>query len=460
MTGMKKFFVLTALCVIVIAFSMCHRAAIFSETDYDDRLSGGLATVFDATSKAFTHPVDGMSDHNLYEHELGDGAFEETFVAAGAPKFGGLGPIFNNVSCISCHHNDGKGTPTAGSATSSMLFRISVPGIDAHGGPLAAPGFGLQLQDQALFGVHPELSMNISYTDLPVTYPDGTVVTLRKPTYTVRDPYTSLPAGYLLSPRMAPPVFGAGLLANIPGQTILSFEDPKDVNGDGITGKANYVYDPYTQKMALGRFGLKANTPTILVQVATAYQQDMGVTSSVQPKEASEGQSQYDGLADDPELPDSILHAVAFYVQTLAVPARRNTTDPDVVAGAALFDRVNCSGCHRPTIRTGVDVTLPQLSGQRIHPYTDLLLHDMGEGLADGRPDYLASGTEWRTMPLWGIGLFEKTNGIPYYLHDGRARTIEEAILWHGGEAEKSKEAFMQLSKADRERVILFLKSL
>lgn len=439
---------------------MCHKSGVFEEENYDDRLSGGAATVFDATSKAFTHEVDGLSERDAHVHGLGDVGFEQTFVSAGAAKFGGLGPVFNNVSCISCHHNDGKGTPTAGFATSSLLFRVSLPGVDAHGGPVAVPGYGLQLQDQALFGVACEAKVDINYTDVPVTYPDGSTVVLRKPVYTLRDNYTPMAAGYLLSPRLAPPVFGTGLLENIPESEILSFVDEKDANSDGITGKANYIFNPYTQRTELGRFGLKANTSTLLLQVATAYHQDMGVTSYVQTKESVTGQSQADTHTDDPELPDSILNAVAFYVKTLAVPARRNTTDIDVKAGERLFVQLNCSGCHRPTMQTGVDVTLAQISNQRIHAYTDLLVHDMGDGLADNRPDYLATGREWRTMPLWGIGLFDKTNGIPYYLHDGRARTIEEAILWHDGEAKNAKQQFMQLSSTDRARLIKFLQSL
>ncbi|MGH2648961.1 MAG: di-heme oxidoredictase family protein, partial [Ginsengibacter sp.] len=217
---------------------------------------------------------------------------------------------------------------------------------------------------------------------------------------------------------------------------------------------------PDTQKMELGRFGLKANTPTIKVQVASAYQQDMGVTNSLFPQESCYGQPQYDGRDDDPELPDSILNAVAFYVRTLAVPARRNVTDTIVKQGEKIFAQINCSGCHKPTIYTGVDVTLPVLSNQRIHPYTDLLLHDMGDGLADNKPDFLATGKEWRTPPLWGVGLLQRTNGTAFYLHDGRARTFEEAILWHGGEAEQSKHKFTQLSASARNALIQFLKSL
>ncbi len=457
---MKKTILFSGLCLLVFICSRCNKAALFGESGYDDRLSGGAATVFDETSRAFTQCVAGLGDRDQKVHDFGDKAFEETFVSSPAPIFGGLGPVFNNVSCISCHHNDGKGTPTAGLSTSSLLFRISIPGTDAHGGPLAAPGFGLQLQDQALFGVQPEAAINISYTSLPVLYPDGSTVTLRKPVYTVTSAYTGLPAGYLLSPRLAPPVFGVGLLANIPEQTILSFVDAGDQNHDGITGKANYVYNPYTQKTELGRFGLKANTSSILLQVASAYQQDMGITSYVFPQESIYGQSQAENLKDDPELPDSTLNAVSFYIKTLAVPARRNTTDADIKAGALLFTQINCSGCHRPSIQTGVDVTLPQVSNQYIHPYTDLLLHDMGDDLADNRPDFLATGKEWRTPPLWGIGLFQKTNGIPYYLHDGRATSMEEAILWHGGEALQAKQQFMQLNKTDRNKLIKFIQSL
>jgi CxxC motif-containing protein (DUF1111 family) len=224
----------------------------------------------------------------------------------------------------------------------------------------------------------------------------------------------------------------------------------------------NIVYDGFTNSYAVGRYGLKANTATLLSQVAAAYQQDMGVTSYVNPAESSYGQGQWPSGTDDgkTELADSILKFTTFYVRTLAVPARRNITDPDVQAGSALFNQINCSGCHRPTIMTGPDFNLPQLSGQRIHPYTDVLLHDLGDGLADDRPDFLATGREWRTQPLWGLGLLQKTTGTAFYLHDGRARTIEEAILWHDGEAARSKQAFTNLSKAERNQLIKFLNSL
>ncbi len=460
---MKKICIILSLGVAVYGFSRCNKSEAFPAAGYDDRLSGGSFTVLDASTHAFTQAISGLTDRQQVVHNIGDGTFDQVFVAAPAPHFGGLGPIMNNIACVNCHRNDGGGFPTTGSSNSGMLMRISIPGMDPYGGPLAAPGFGVQIQDQALLGTVPEASTSISYTDLPVTYPDGTTVTLRNPSYSLTNPYIALPAGYLLSPRLAPRLVGEGLLENIPESTILSFVDAGDQNGDGITGKANYVYDSYTKKTELGRFGLKANTPTLLMQVATAYQQDMGVTSYAQPVESCFGQSQMNqvGPADtDPELADSLLNYVTFYVQTLAVPARRNVNDSTNVRGLALFNQINCSGCHRQTMYTGVNPAI-NLSSQRIHPYTDLLLHDMGSNLADGRPDYLATGSEWRTTALWGLGLLQTTNGgTGYYLHDGRARTVEEAILWHDGEAAKAKQGFMQLSQTDRAALLQFLGSL
>jgi len=459
----KKLWIILSLGVAVYGFSRCNKSEAFPANEYDDRLSGGIFTTLDVSTQAFKQPFDGMTSRQQVVHNIGDGTFDQVFVAAPAPHFGGLGPVFNNIACVNCHRNDGGGFPTLGSSNSGMLMRISIPGADAHGGPLAAQGFGLQIQDQCLLGTVPEASTNVVYTDVPVTYPDGATVTLRSPTYTLVHPYTALPAAFMLSPRLAPRLVGMGLLENIPESAILSFVDAGDQNGDGITGKANYVYDPYTRKMEIGRFGVKANTPTLLMQVATAYQQDMGVTSYAQPQESAWDQIQMSlvGSTDTGlELADSLLNYVTFYVQTLCVPARREVNDSVNRHGETIFNQINCSGCHRQTMYTGVNPAI-NLSSQRIHPYTDMLLHDMGPGLADGRPDNLATGTEWRTAPLWGIGLLQVTNGgTGYYLHDGRARTIEEAILWHDGEAAKSKQAFMQLSGMDRAALLQFLGSL
>lgn len=457
---MKKLSVAALLLVFVLAGIMCRKSDVtFTEDNYDPRLSGGAATIFSTTSQAFGESVSGLSAYDQFMHDVGDGLFEQTFVSAPAPHFPGLGSRYNNVSCVSCHHNDGKGTPTAGTPTSSLLTRISIPGFDPHGGPLQAIDFGTQLQDKAITGWQPEVKLNVAYTQQTVTFPDGATSQLRVPVYTLENPYKPLPANYMYSVRLAPPVFGLGLLELLPESGILQHADPDDADGDGISGRPNYVYNPYTSRKELGRFGLKANASTLLIQIASAFQQDMGITNYIFPLENY--MTATDAVnTDPPDITDSMLDAMVFYVRTLAVPARRNVDDATVKRGEQLFTQIQCASCHTPTMQTGVDVRIPALSNQRIHPYTDLLLHDMGEGLADNRPDYDATGREWKTPALWGIGLFPKTNGTPYYLHDGRARSITEAILWHGGEAAASKNAFMNLPASDRDALVKFINSL
>jgi len=456
----KKLTVVGVLALLVLILSECQKAAQFPDAGYDERLSGGIATVFDITSHAFSNMFPGMSDYDQKVHGFGDAAFSKIFVTAPAPINSGLGTIFNNTSCISCHHNDGIGLPTVGESRSSLLVRISLPGADAHGGPLPVPGYGLQLQDKAVYGKVPEAKINIAYTYTTYSFADGETYELRAPAYTLTNLYTAIPGNYLLSPRLAPPMFGLGLLEAVPESEIVAMADPNDADGDGIKGKPNYVWDVTTQSRRLGRFGWKANTASILTQVAAAYNQDIGITNRIFPIESSFGQTQNDGLKDDPELPDSTLNAVRFYAATLAVPARRDVTDADCKKGEALFKAAKCAVCHRQTLTTGVNVAFAPLSNQVIHPYTDILVHDMGPGLADNRPDFLTGGQEWRTASLWGLGLFEKVNSPGYYLHDGRARSVTEAIMWHGGEAEASKVYFSKLSKSDRALVLKFLGSL
>jgi len=456
MTFTRKCLIICASC---LAANACREPQTFPGNELDERLSGGANTVFDATSKAFGHEFPGLSGYDLHVHDLGDAQFEQTFVAAPAAVNSGLGPIYNNVSCISCHHNDGIGTPTAGDPQSSLLIRISQPGAGEHGEPLSVPGYGGQFQDKATLGTTPEGRVGISYSYQSFSFPDGQPYELRSPVYVLGGLYAG-GGGFLLSPRLAPPVFGLGLLEAVPESEILARADADDADRDGISGRPNYVWDPVSQSVVLGRFGWKANVASLLAQTAGAYSQDMGITNRIFPDESSAGQPQYDHLEDDPELSDSLLDAVAFYVRTLAVPARRDITGAAVLLGKQLFTRARCSGCHVETLTTGVDVRFPALSHQTIHPYTDLLLHDMGPGLADNRPDFLATGAEWRTAPLWGLGLYDIVNHPAYYLHDGRARTLVEAIMWHGGEATASRDFFGALSPADRDALLAFLQSL
>jgi CxxC motif-containing protein (DUF1111 family) len=445
----------------MLLLSMCRKAEPFPASQYDERMSGGINTIFDATSKAFGNPFPSMGGNYLATHLFGDLKFESTFVAPPAPVNSGLGPLYNNVGCIACHHNDGIGFPTTGDAQSSLLVRVSQPGMDEHGGPAPMPGYGLQLHDKAIYGIQPQCAINISYSNQTYSFADGSTYELRTPTYTLANLYAAMSGSCLLSPRLAPPVFGLGMLEAIPESAILANADPNDANGDGISGRANYVWDQATQSTMLGRFGLKANTASLLTQVAAAYVNDMGVTSKIFPQKNCTGMPQCDGNTDTGiDLPDSVLNAVKFYVQTLAVPARRNVTDSAVVQGKRIFIAARCVNCHVETFNTATNVAFPLLSNQMIHPYTDLLLHDMGAGLADGRPDYEASGQEWRTAPLWGVGLFASVNYPAYFLHDGRARTLTEAIMWHGGEAQQSVNYVKQLSTSDRNALLAFLQSL
>ncbi len=445
---------------LILFLTMCRKPDAFPSSGYDERMSGGVNTAFDATSHAFSNAYPGLDGAETALHDLGDSKFEATFVTAPAPVNSGLGPLYNNVSCASCHHNDANGEPTAGGPKSALLIRVSMPGQDEHGGPVPVPGFGLQIEDKAPIGKQPEATVNITYNTQTYSFPDGESYELRRPIFTLTNTYTGLPGGYLMSARVPLPVMGLGMLEAVPESDILANADPDDRDQDGISGRANYVWDPDTKSTRLGRFGWKANVSSILNQVAGALNNDIGITSRLAPVETSYGQPQDDGLADDPEMPDSVLNALDFYIHTLSVPARRDVTDAQVVRGKQIFKAATCSRCHAETLTTGTDVGFPAISNQRIHPYTDLLLHDMGGSLADSRPDYLADGSEWRTPPLWGIGLYERVASPPHYMNDGRARTLIEAIMWHGGEATNAKNYVSQLSKADRDALIAFLKSL
>lgn len=451
---------LLAAAFIVLMFA-CQKPDAFGENEVTEWFNGGTQTVFDQGSGAFSHGFPELSEDKDRLHEIGDINFSATFVTAPNDHNPGLGPIFNSVSCTSCHIGDGRGKPPGpGEPLISMLFRISIPGSGPHGSPNPVPGFGGQLQQRAVFGKQPEGDVSISYTYNTYTFPDGEEYELRTPSYTIINPYTTLPGNVMLSPRIAPPVFGLGILEAIADADVLRYEDVADANGDGISGKANRVWDATENKFRLGRFGWKAGQPTVLQQSAGAYNEDMGLANPIFPIESAWGQPQMAGMENDPYVSDSILHAVAFYIKTLAVPARRAVNDAGVVRGKALFSQLKCAGCHTPMARTEVNVAFPEISNLLVFPYTDLLLHDMGPGLADMRPEFDADGYEWRTTPLWGIGLTQVVNGHNNFLHDGRARNYIEAIMWHGGEAEGSKNNFKQLSKGDRDALVKFLESL
>lgn len=452
------FLVITAVAIVQFGCSKFDTSYSSPDTDW---LSGGQQTAYDAGSGSFGHMFPVLPESLGRVHEVGDVQFGATFISAPAPLNPGRGPLFNNVSCSSCHIADGRGkVPGIGDTSVSTLFRVSIPGQDIHGGPNPVPGFGDQLQTRSIFGVAREADVNVNYTEQNFSFADGTIYHLRFPTYTINNTYTSFPSNAMVSPRVAAPVFGLGLLEAISDNDILARADENDADGDGISGRPNYVWNVVTGSTTLGRFGWKANQPLILQQVAAAYNGDIGVTTSIFPVENSYGQPQYDNRLDDGELSDSLLHAVAFYIRTLAVPVRRNVNDAVVKQGRQLFFNAGCNKCHTPDQRTKVDVSFPAISNQLIHPYTDLLLHDMGDDLADNRPDFEANGKEWRTTPLWGIGLTQRVNGHNNFLHDGRARSLIEAIMWHGGEAAASRNTVKSLNVTERNALVKFLESL
>lgn len=439
----------------------CKKDATITNYTQQDWLAGGSQTVFETGSSAFGQMFPSkLSAIAIENHVIGDQIFGSTFVTAPAPKNSGLGPLFNSVSCVSCHNNDGRGiAPEDGGHSNSLFVKVSSPGEDEHGGPLELPGFGVQIQPKATFGKIGEATVNVHYSYEKGTFDDGTSYELRRPTFTFDNAYLPIPGNVLFSPRFARPVFGMGLLEAISEDAIRSIEDVYDSNMDGISGKANYVWNIKEQKMSLGRLGWKAGVPTVLQQVAAAFNQDIGLTNFLFPLENSYGQSQYEAQ-NHVDISDSLVYATTMYMRTLAVPARRNVTNADVIRGKQLFNDAMCVRCHVPSHQTKVDMSFPALSNQTIYPYTDLLLHDMGEDLADNRSEYLAQGSEWRTPPLWGIGLSESVNGKAQFLHDGRARSVVEAILWHGGEAVNAKNTFKKMSASDRNALIQFLNSL
>lgn len=424
---------------------------------------GGATTVEYFYSDAFEQPCPNLSSLELSRHLDANRVFENIFVSAGSSINPGLGPVFNQNSCVRCHSRNGRAAFPEHPETDlgGLLFRLSVPGQGQHGEPAPLPGFGGQLQQNAIFGVQPEAAVSVQFETELRTFLDGQSYTLRKPVFSFTNPYLPLPADIESSPRIAPPVLGLGLLEFIPESDILRREDPNDQDGDAISGRANRVWDAVHNKSgALGRFGWKAGQPSLIQQVAAAFEQDMGLTSWVFPQESSAGQLQYDGLNDDAELSAEELELATYYSQSLAVPAPRQWEQSDVAAGRKLFESIGCGKCHVPAQRTGAAPDRPFLADQSIYPYTDLLLHDMGEDLADHRPEFAATGREWRTPPLWGIGLTPLVNGHSNYLHDGRARSLLEAVLWHGGEAEAQRKKVEALSEEERGQLIRFLEAL
>lgn len=434
-----------------------------------EEYSGGKQnTVFDISTNAFSFSSPGLSGDDGLLFFVGNSFFKQNWVAAPSSTTArdGLGPTFNARSCASCHFKDGRGTPPSvpGEQATGLLVRLSVPGMDAHGGPLPDPNYGDQLNDLGVPTVSQEGLIQINYTEVTGSFADGEQYTLQKPNYTITNlNYGPLSAGIMMSPRVGQQIVGLGLLEAIDESRLLELADEYDSDGDGISGKPNYVWDKTKQKTVIGRFGWKANQPTVLQQTAGALIGDMGITSYLFPNQNCPGTQtgcQTAANGGQPEISNDDLDKMVMYSSNLAVPGRRDVNDETVLKGKQLFNQIGCASCHTPKHTTGTHPRFANLSNQEIRPYTDMLLHDMGDDLADGRPDYKANGNEWRTPPLWGIGLIHAVNNHTLLLHDGRARGIEEAILWHGGEGATSRDKYKTLTKTERQQVLAFLNSL
>lgn len=437
--------------------------------DPDAEKTGGATTVYATGRNAFSFPAANLTDAERTRFVIGNSFFKRNWVQAPASTKvrDGLGPHFIARSCGGCHVNDGRGEPPKpGDQPVSLLLRLSVPGVGSHGGVVPEPTYGDQFDNFAVQGVKPEGKVDIRHEEVKGAFADGTPYTLVKPHYSFRDlGYGPMAKGTLVSPRVAPQIIGVGLIEAIPEAEILKNAADQQAAVGPVKGQVNRVWDAPANRMLVGRFGWKANVATVAHQTAGAFQGDIGITSPVFPDEACTA-AQKDCLAaprgnsgSGPEIDAKTLADVVFYQATLAPPARRHAVDAEVRRGQRRFAEAGCATCHRPSYVTG-EAASPALSGQPVHPYTDLLLHDMGDGLADGRPDGQANGRQWKTPPLWGVGLIKDVNGHTRLLHDGRARGVLEAVLWHGGEAEASRNAVLKLDKAAREALVRFVESL
>lgn len=458
-------------------------ATSFDAAQPFEEKSAGAATVrVTPDANAFSLPSGNISFGDELNFKVGNGLFRKLWVTAPSSTLAsdGLGPLYNARSCQQCHIKDGRGHPPDGSADTavSMFLRISIPGgpddaiagIENYLATLPDPVYGRQLQDLSLPGLAAEYRLQIDYQDIEVPLSDGETATLREPTYTVADlGYGPLHPAAMLSPRVAPQMIGLGLLEAIPAADILAGADPDDSDGDGVSGRPNVVWSAEFNMPMLGRFGLKAGVPTLRHQSAAAFAGDIGISNPLFPGgwgECTDAQTDCraaphgDQDSRGHEIDDEGLDFVTFYSRNLAVPARRDVEDPQVLRGKEVFHATGCTACHTPSFVTHRLADQPAQSFQLIWPYSDLLLHDMGPGLADNRPEARATGTEWRTAPLWGIGLTRQVSGHTYFLHDGRARSLLEAILWHGGEAQAQRDTVVHMPADDRAALIRFLESL
>ncbi|MBT3012291.1 MAG: hypothetical protein KUF77_13650 [Candidatus Thiodiazotropha sp. (ex Lucina aurantia)] len=475
---------------VALAITGCDNPAA-PPLSLSEALPAGKASVSTKPYASLQLPADNLPQEKRPDFHAGKALAHQPWVRAPTITTArdGLGPIYNARTCLFCHINGGRSQMPDNPDRELIgpFLRISIPGEDKIWGVVPEPVYGDQFQTQSVALSHqlrqvnqvreaslkveevkPEAYIYIDWQESTFTYPDQTQVSLRQPKPRLTNlNYGELHPQTLFSLRNSPPIHGTGLLELIPQSAIDALADPQDKDGNGISGRQNRVWDFELGRTVPGRFGLKANRANNLrIVTAAAFTGDVGITNSLFPEQpCTEVQEKclntVNGNNDEGvELPDHLLNLTTNFLRNIGVPRRNDVSSETLLAGRELFYQAGCQQCHQPDFTTGESAQMPHLAGQRIWPYTDLLLHDMGSGLADGRPDYEASGSEWRTPPLWGVGLREEVNGSNNLLHDGRARSVEEAILWHGGEAESVKQHFVNLDAGQRTRLVGFVESL
>ena len=459
-------------------------AAEFEAAEPFEAMQGGAGTARKQPNRdIYSHANSNLTFEEQSTFKVGNGLFKKLWASSpsSTQASDGLGPLYNARSCQGCHLKDGRGRPPrAGDEAVSLFLRLSVPPqTQAQREALMTgkilsvpePTYGGQFQAFAVPGLAGEGRFDIETEEIVVPLAGGEAAVLQKPIYKIRDlGYGPMHPQTMISPRVAPPMIGLGLIQAIPPGDIEALADPEDADGDGISGRVSRVRDPGSDKPVIGRFGWKATNPTVRAQTAAAFSGDIGISTPDKPDNFGDCTGVQTACRTLPhgeqarlgatEAPDPVMDLVTFYSENLAVPMRRNVQDPQVLRGKQVFYEAGCPACHQPKFVTSRAAANPAHRFQLIWPYSDFLLHDMGDGLADERPVGGASGREWRTPPLWGIGLTETVNDHTRFLHDGRARNLLEAVLWHDGEAKEARDRVIALLPEDRQSLIRFLESL